>query len=269
MEEKEMDGRFSLQANDGKECFSRQAGLVAEREQTRLARSCILVAGLGGVGGIAAELAVRAGVGKLVLIDFDRFEKSNFNRQLHATRKTEGKMKAGAFAAHARSINPKIRTIAIAKKLDARTYRFFEERIRKEKPDIAICSFDDAASRVLLGRLCRQSGIAYVYAAAADSRGMVGVFAGKERAGKRGGTADDLEKILRLPSLGKPMEKIESALVHYPQCRNAWGPAANLAGVLAANAALNYLLKKPYARAPNFWMIDAFEERIVREEKLA
>jgi hypothetical protein len=119
---------------------------------------------------------------------------------------------------------------------------------------------------VALARLCKRNGVPYVYAAAAGDRGMVGVLAGGK--GGRSGPVD-LEKILHLPSRGKPDEKLEELLVDYPQCRTAWGPATNLVGVLAANAGLNYLLKKPYPRAPKFWMVDAFHEKIVREEKLA
>jgi len=91
------------------------------------------------------------------------------------------------------------------------------------------------------------------------ARGMVGAVDKKK----------NIERILHLPSLGLPDREIESSLIHYPQCKTAWGPAANLVGVLAANAALNFVLKKPCSCAPNFLMVDVFGGKIVRKEKLA
>ncbi len=239
-------------------CFSRNAGAITPAQQRKLAHAHIAVFGLGGVGGITAELLVRAGAGGIMVADFDKFEHSNFNRQIHATQKTIGKSKASVFAAHAKAINQKIEIKKINKKLEYASFEFFSRAISAFAPLIVIDTMDNAGSRVLLWRMCKQAGIPYVYAAASGERGMVAIVDGK----------NDLEKILRLPSRGREDEDVESSLVHYPQCRSAWGPATNLAGVLAANAGLNFLLGKQYPRAPKCWMIDAFAQKIVREEKL-
>ena len=238
--------------------YCRQAGLVPAGQQLALGRARIAVFGLGGVGGIAAELLVRAGVGGLLVVDFDKFEPTNFNRQLLATRKTAGKSKTAVFAAHAKTINPKMELKKIGKKLEYASLAFFEKKLADFHPDIAIDTMDSIGARVLLARLCKKKRIAYVYAAATGERGMVSVLDWK----------NDLEKMLHLPSRDRPDAQVESLLIHYPQCRSAWGPATNLVGVLAANAALNCLLGKPYPRAPRFWMTDAFAEKIVWEEKL-
>ena len=60
--------------------------LWGERGQQILSGLCIGIAGLGGVGGILAEHLARLGVGKLVLVDYDRLEDVNFNRSQGATR---------------------------------------------------------------------------------------------------------------------------------------------------------------------------------------
>lgn len=240
-------------------CFSRNVGPITSSQQHRLGQARVAVFGLGGVGGICAELIVRAGIGRLMVVDFDCFEPTNFNRQLLATRKTIGKSKTSVFAARARTINPKMEIRKINKKLEYASLAIFERELAALHPGIVIDTMDNIGSRVLLARLCKKMRVPYVYAAATDARGMASIVQG----------AADLERLLRLPSAGKPDAQVESFLIHYPQCRSAWGPGTNLAGVLAANAALNYLLKKPYPRAPDFWMADSFRRDIVRMQRLA
>lgn len=69
------------------------------------ARVCVI--GLGGVGSFAAEALVRAGVGHVTMVDFDRVCITNVNRQLHATRRTVGKFKTELMAERAQAINRK------------------------------------------------------------------------------------------------------------------------------------------------------------------
>jgi len=69
------------------------------------ARACVV--GLGGVGSYAAEALVRAGIGHVTLVDFDRVCITNVNRQLHATRRTVGKFKTELMAERAEQIHRK------------------------------------------------------------------------------------------------------------------------------------------------------------------
>jgi len=71
-----------------------------------LAGRHLIVLGVGGVGGYAAEALCRAGVGHLTLIDGDRVTVSNRNRQLYALKSTESLHKAEVAAARCRDINP-------------------------------------------------------------------------------------------------------------------------------------------------------------------
>lgn len=68
--------------------------LVGSHGLERLRDAHVLVAGLGGVGGACAESLCRAGVGRITLLDHDRFAPSNLNRQLLATRAVIGESKA-------------------------------------------------------------------------------------------------------------------------------------------------------------------------------
>ncbi len=66
----------------------------------------VLIAGLGGVGGIAAELICRAGVGELTLADGDIVESSNRNRQIAALSSTVGEKKTEVLVKRLHDINP-------------------------------------------------------------------------------------------------------------------------------------------------------------------
>ncbi len=80
--------------------------LLGEAGGERL-RSChVLVIGLGGVGSFAAEALARAGIGALTLVDGDRVEPSNLNRQLIALRSTLGQPKVALMAQRIADINP-------------------------------------------------------------------------------------------------------------------------------------------------------------------
>ena len=78
--------------------FSRQEILLGKAAMQKLKDSRVAVFGVGGVGTYCAEGLVRAGVGKLVLVDDDLICLTNINRQLHATRKTVGKPKVEAIS---------------------------------------------------------------------------------------------------------------------------------------------------------------------------
>ena len=73
-----------------------------------LGRCTVGVAGCGGLGSNAALALARAGVGKLILVDFDKVEESNLNRQ-QFLQKDIGVEKVKALAEHLRGINPDIR----------------------------------------------------------------------------------------------------------------------------------------------------------------
>jgi tRNA A37 threonylcarbamoyladenosine dehydratase len=82
--------------------------LVGEEGIEKLSRSHVLVAGLGGVGGYAAEQLCRAGIGKLTLIDGDTIHPTNRNRQILALVSTEGMDKARLMSGRLMDINPSI-----------------------------------------------------------------------------------------------------------------------------------------------------------------
>lgn len=82
--------------------------MLGAHDIAKLQAAHVLVVGLGGVGGMAAEMLARAGVGTLTLIDADSINESNINRQIMALHSTIGKAKVEVTAQRLRDINPEI-----------------------------------------------------------------------------------------------------------------------------------------------------------------
>jgi len=95
-------------AMNGDDWKSRTELLLGREKSDLLHQAHVLIAGLGGVGGYAAEQLCRAGIGKLTLVDNDTIQPSNRNRQIIALRSTQGKLKTEVIANRLKDINPEI-----------------------------------------------------------------------------------------------------------------------------------------------------------------
>ena len=82
--------------------------LVGEQTLRRFSRACVAVIGVGGVGGYAAEMIVRAGIGHLIILDSDEVNASNKNRQLLALDSTIGRSKCDVLSERLLDINPEL-----------------------------------------------------------------------------------------------------------------------------------------------------------------
>lgn len=88
------------------EQFSRTESLIGKEKVEKLNKSKVAVFGIGGVGSYVVEGLARAGVGKFVLIDKDKVDITNLNRQIIATHKTVGKSKVEVSKERILDINP-------------------------------------------------------------------------------------------------------------------------------------------------------------------
>lgn len=89
--------------------FDRLERLIGKSSLAKLNNSHVLVLGLGGVGGHTLEALVRGGIGEVTIIDGDKIELSNLNRQLIADTSNIGKYKTLEFQKRLLKINPKVK----------------------------------------------------------------------------------------------------------------------------------------------------------------
>ena len=109
--------------------FSRTEMLIGTAAMEKLATSHVMVFGIGGVGSFTVEALVRAGVGKLTLVDDDCVCLTNINRQLHATTQTIGRSKVEVMKERVLGINPQAKVTAIQKfYLPENAEEFFAEK---------------------------------------------------------------------------------------------------------------------------------------------
>ena len=86
--------------------FSRTELLVGKDGVDKIKNAKVAVFGLGGVGSYAVEALARVGIGHLVLVDFDKYDITNINRQLGAYHSTIGKYKVNVMKERIKDINP-------------------------------------------------------------------------------------------------------------------------------------------------------------------
>lgn len=129
--------------------------LLGQQGLARLAESHILIVGLGGVGGACAESLCRAGIGTLTLVDFDRVENTDLNRQLIALNSTLGKYKVDVLADRLHDINPD--TVIIKRNEFIDRDKACAIAIQQEVDFVADC-IDSIAYKTVLIDSCNQSG---------------------------------------------------------------------------------------------------------------
>lgn len=86
--------------------FQRLELLIGEEKLNELKNKTVLVLGVGGVGGYVIEGLTRSAIGHLILIDYDKVDITNINRQIIATHDTIGMNKVDCFEERIKSINP-------------------------------------------------------------------------------------------------------------------------------------------------------------------
>ena len=108
-----------------KAIYNRTELLVGDDVMTELAKTRVIILGVGGVGSWCAEGLVRSGITHLTIVDSDRVCITNVNRQLMATVRTVGQVKVEALRDRLLEINPKAEITAIQQIYSAETASLF------------------------------------------------------------------------------------------------------------------------------------------------
>ena len=156
-----------------KKRYSRHIALhqIGESGQQKLLDSRILIVGMGGLGSPAAMYLASAGIGCLVLSDYDRVDESNLQRQIVHTNDFIGKEKALSARTTLSKLNPGIDIIAIDWALDT------EELLEQiEMADVVLDCTDNFESRFEINQFCVQTGTPLVSGAAIRTDGQISTY---------------------------------------------------------------------------------------------
>ena len=93
--------------------FERVEQFLGKENLEKIKNTCVLIVGLGGVGGYAMEALLRSGIGKLILIDFDKVDITNLNRQIITNNNNIGLDKVEVAKNRILDINPNCHVITI------------------------------------------------------------------------------------------------------------------------------------------------------------
>ena len=125
--------------------FSRLEKVIGSDKVNDLSNKSVLVLGVGGVGGYVVESLARSNIGTLILVDYDKVEESNINRQIIALNSTIGKSKVDVLEERIKDINSGCKVIKIDKFIDDSNFL--------ELFDNHIDYFVDACDTVLVKKL--------------------------------------------------------------------------------------------------------------------
>ena len=131
------------------ERYRRQLLFLGVEAQLRLKRAKVLVVGVGGLGSAVLYYLVAAGVGELHIVDSDKLELNNLNRQVLYTTDDIGKYKVDVAAERLRRLNPNVKIITYRRRFDK---DLAEEVV--PKVDLAIDALDNWETRFLLNKYC-------------------------------------------------------------------------------------------------------------------
>ncbi|MGB9359828.1 MAG: ThiF family adenylyltransferase, partial [Acidimicrobiia bacterium] len=153
------------------ECYARNQKCLSNGDQIRLLQTRVAIVGLGGLGGTVTEILARIGIGQLRVIDGDRFDESNLNRQLLSSIELLGRPKAEAAVRRVQAINPAVEAEAVVEfMVDDNAAQCLIGAA------IAVDCLDSIASRFVLERACRHLKIPLVSAAIAGTSGQATVI---------------------------------------------------------------------------------------------
>ena len=140
--------------------FERLKALVGKDGLERIHRKCVIVYGLGGVGGHACEALARSGVGTLHIVDHDTVDPTNINRQIIALDSTVGQSKTDVFKKRIHDINPDCTVHAHQDAFSEET----ADAYLSIAADYVVDAIDDVEAKVRLIEAYRRRGVPIISA---------------------------------------------------------------------------------------------------------
>jgi adenylyltransferase/sulfurtransferase len=139
--------------------------------QQKLVDAHVLIIGMGGLGSPAAMYLTAAGVGTLTLVDFDRVELTNLQRQIVHHQNDVGEHKVESAKRNLASINPDVRINTLANRPDRTT---LDQLV--QQADVVIDASDNYETRFAINRACVNRRVPLVSGAAIRFEGQLSVY---------------------------------------------------------------------------------------------
>lgn len=212
------------------------------RGQERLAQSSALIVGLGGLGAVTSLYLANAGIGELLINDFDRVDASNLPRQLLFRASDIGAFKTDATAAQLRDANPSVRVTTLNRQLDVDALKAVAQDC-----DVVLDCTDNFRTRLLINEACVATRKPLVSGAAIRFQGQVAVF---PNLGTARGTAHDTGPCYRCLYSDED-ENFESCAG-----QGILAPVAGTIGTIQATEALKLLLGLDSGLRDRLWVYD-------------
>ena len=138
--------------------FNRLENLIGSFSLEKLKKTTVLVIGLGGVGGYVVEALARSGIGNLILVDYDKVDITNFNRQIIAINENVGKYKVDCFKERIASINEECNVTIYNLRIDNDNIK----DIFNTKIDFVVDAVDDVRAKVSIINYCLEHNIEFI-----------------------------------------------------------------------------------------------------------
>ena len=138
--------------------FSRLEKMIGKDVVASFQEKSVLVLGCGGVGGYVVEALARSGVGTIIIVDYDRIDVSNINRQIIALDSTVGELKVDVLEKRVKDIHPECHVIKISEFIDSQNLSvLFEHPL-----DYLVDACDTVATKKEIIKECKKRNIPFI-----------------------------------------------------------------------------------------------------------
>ncbi|WP_272985326.1 HesA/MoeB/ThiF family protein [Fervidicoccus fontis] len=192
------------------ERYTRQLKILSDEGQRKLKNSTVLIVGVGGLGSASSVYLAYSGIGKLLVVDKDKIEKSNLNRQILYKEEDVGKYKAIIAAERLREINKEIHVEPFV--IDVNDENF-EEIIKRA--DVVVDGLDNWKARLRVNKLAVRYLKPFVHAAVEEWYGQLFTVIPKKGPclncifGETEETKKEIQVVPPLPGILGTMQAIE------------------------------------------------------------
>lgn len=218
--------------------------MLTDEQFDNLLKKRVIVFGVGGVGGNTAEMLVRSGISNLTIVDFDKIDITNINRQVVALHSTVGRSKVEVLSERLMDINPNLSLNIINDKLTTQNI----DQFNLKDYDYVVDCIDDLPAKQNLIKYCYFNNINIIVSCGAGNRYQnLPKF---EVCDIKKTSYDKLAKVLRKYCVSEKIDKLNVVYTSEPPIKNESNVIASVVyypvamACVLASFVINELLNK-------------------------